>query len=129
MKYALLLSCLLISGCFGTTTVKPEQVTVKQLEYIIRIPPSQLLELPPPVPTIEVDTAKQSDIARWILANEDRTRALENIIKEIAVFFKIEQAKAKQEADEQNKKELERAAEAAAAASAASAAVSKDVKK
>lgn len=90
-------------------TVKPERVVVKEVEYVVRVPPKELLTLPPAVEKINIDEAKQSDIARWILAGEERTRLLEDILRQIGLFFKLEQAKLDEQAAKENKAELERA--------------------
>jgi hypothetical protein len=99
----------LLSACGHTRdVVKPETVMVKQIEYVIKIPPKELLEIPTPVKDIDVDTAKQSDVARWLLANEERMKQLENMIIGIAKFFKTEQDKLNKQAEEENKKALEK---------------------
>lgn len=102
-------TAVLLTACAHTSeSVKPETITVKQIEYVIKIPPKELLQIPPPVKDIDVDGAKQSDVARWILANEERTRQLENLILAIATFFKNEQDKLAKQAEEENKKALEK---------------------
>jgi hypothetical protein len=99
----------LLSACGHTRdVVKPETVMVKQIEYVVKIPPKELLEIPAPVKDIDVDTAKQSDVARWLLANEERMKQLETMIIGIAKFFKTEQDKLSKQAEEENKKALEK---------------------
>jgi hypothetical protein len=93
-----LLSAILISlalvGCAGTVPVKPEQSVIVQNKYIIKLPPADLLTLPKQIERIDPDKVKnQSDAARWIIANEERTRTLEDMIRGIAMFFTVEQAK------------------------------------
>lgn len=106
--FAIFLAILLSACAHDKDIVKPEVRTVKQVEYVIKIPPKEAMELPPPLQEINVDTAKQSDIARLILGMEDRIRALENKLIEIASFFKAEQDKLNKQASEENKKALDK---------------------
>lgn len=113
MKYLILSLVLFLSACATTPEiVKPEQVVIKETSYVIRIPPETLLIMPEQVPKIDVDTAKQSTIANWIIDTNERTKALENRLIGIAKFFKEEQDKLdKKAADEnvQNKKDANEA--------------------
>ena len=96
--------CVSLSACLPAR-VKPvplEQQIVKQTEYVIKIPPAALMTLPTPVPNIDVDTAKQSDVADWLLAKEQYTRQLENMLKDIATFFNVQQAQLDAAANAQN---------------------------
>lgn len=101
----LLLSLLLLTGCAHNPPelVKPEIVVAKRVEYVLRIPPAELMTLPPEQLKIDVDTAKQSDIALWIIANEDRVKMIENQLIGVAQFFVVEEAKLKDKALEENK--------------------------
>lgn len=74
---------------------KPEVIYITKIEYVLRIPPKELLTIPEQVKPINIDTARQSDVARWILANEERSLSLEKMIQEIGKFFKVEQEKLK----------------------------------
>jgi hypothetical protein len=128
MKVLVVVIALLLSACaHKQEPVKPEQVIAKQVEYVVRIPPNELLALPPAVKNLDVDNAKQSDIARWILLNEERTRALENMILGIATFFKLEQQKLDKQAEDENKKALEKSIDDQA--KSADSAIEKPVKK
>jgi uncharacterized protein YcfL len=84
---------LLTMGCSSTKqqVVKEERKISPTIEYIIKIPPVKLLEIPPRVANIDVEKAKQSDVAQWILQNEERMRTLENMLIEISNFFKNEE--------------------------------------
>jgi hypothetical protein len=88
-----MLALLLTAGCSAvkTPTVKEERKISPTVEYIVKIPPAKLLEIPAPVENIDVEKAKQSDIAQWILQNEERMRRLENMLIEISNFFKNEE--------------------------------------
>lgn len=78
--------CALLTGC---ATVKPEPVIVTQKEYVVRIPPKDLIELPPPVP--KMDLNDQGDVSKWIVLEMERMTQLENQIKGIASFLIEEQ--------------------------------------
>lgn len=110
MKYTPLMLVVLLSGCslFQTKPDIPKQQVVPEvatkLEYVIKIPPKELVTLPDQVPAIDVDAAKQSDIAAWVIASEKRTQQLENMLIGIANFFKTEQAKLDDAAAQTNAK-------------------------
>jgi|SRR5579859_881709 len=115
--------CVSLSACIPAR-VKPvplEKQIITQTEYVIKIPPAQLMTLPAPVAPINVDTAKQSDVAAWLLLKEQYTRSLENQLKDIATFFTGQQAQLDQTAAAQNiqQKQLSDAAQAAETADAA----------
>jgi len=107
MKKILLIlsSCMLFTGCatFGDGSRGCAPSTAKQVEYIIKIPPKELMTLPPAVEPVDARTAKQSDIAQWIIRNEERSKTLEDIIRQLAQFFRIEQLKLDDAAAEKNK--------------------------
>ena len=120
---ALIISSALLVGCSWNNNdlVKQELPVVKQTTYVVRIPPKELMTLPAPVAPINVDTAKQSDVAQWLLLKEDRANTLENMLKDIATFFKTEQDKMDAQAADENQKAKD-AGVASYAAEAASAA-------
>lgn len=93
-----------LSGC----ATNPERPTVElkyaeRLEYVIRIPPEELLILPVQPPAINLEQATQSTIAKWLLDNENYMKQLRNQVVGIAKFLKNEQDKLGKEADEKNK--------------------------
>jgi hypothetical protein len=96
------LFALFLTACNSIPTVQQEHVVVKQIEYVVKIPPAELMTLPAPAEKIDIDSASQASVAQWILASEERTRTLENMLKGIATFFVVEQAKAKDSADTKN---------------------------
>jgi hypothetical protein len=97
-----------LTGCFGSFgKVKPELVTADRVEYVLRTPPAEFFTIPDQVKNIDLETAKQSDIARWVLATEKRVYELENKILGIASFLKGEDAKLQKDAAAENKKSLE----------------------
>lgn len=102
-KIASIIILAALSGCATVdNTPKAETRILERLEYVVKIPPAELMEIPPQVPNIDVDTATQADIARWIIANEERIRVLENIIKDIATFLRNEKSKLDAEAQKVN---------------------------
>lgn len=83
----------ILNGCTFGGGVKPEPPIVTKQEYIIKVPPADLLKIPPKVKDLDVDTAKQSDVARWINETVDRMDKMENQIIGIGKFFNDEQKK------------------------------------
>lgn len=103
---------ILLTACaHDKELVKPEIKIAKQIEYVIKIPPAELMTLPAPVPMIDVDNAKQSDVAKWIIEQEKRTSSLENLLKGIASFFKEEKTKLDLQASTLNAEALKKQSE------------------
>lgn len=107
MKKSLLIGMVLplfVTGCatFGDGLPGYQPETVKQVEYIVKIPPKELMTLPPQVEPIDIDTAQQSDVAAWIIRNEQRMKMLEDMLRGLAQFFKLEQIKLDAEAASKN---------------------------
>lgn len=128
MNKTILVLCMILAGCaHNQDLVKPEPVVAKSIQYVIKIPPAESLSMPDPVAKIDVDTAKQSDIASWLVASEARTKALEDKLIGIAVFFKDEQTNLDNKAAEENRQFQADAIKAQA--DAANAAVNKPVQK
>lgn len=86
--YMLCVCMLVLSGC---ATIKPEPVVVVQKEYVVRIPPANLITLPPPVPKMELKD--QGDVSKWIVLEMERMSLLENQITGIAKFLKDAETK------------------------------------
>lgn len=94
IKLLNILLVLLISACAHDHSLqKPEKDVIKETVYIVKIPPKELLTIPANVPNINIDTATQTDVARWIISNEKRMLSLESMIVEIANFLNLEQQK------------------------------------
>ena len=89
MKKALtfIFCAVLLVGCATTKPETREAAITVQQEYIVRLPPAETMILPPAVPDIDLKTAKQSDVASWIVLKEARIDALESKLKRIAEFF------------------------------------------
>ena len=112
MKHIIAITAaLLLVGC-GIAPVKPEKHYVDRVEYIITIPPKELMTLPEKPQTIDVDAADQADAAGWLLSKEKYTRDLENTLKNLADFFVKQQAEADKKAAEANAKSEKEAEDA-----------------
>lgn len=101
---------MLLAGCKTIgDTIPEEHRTVKEVEYLVRIPPKELLTLPEPVADIDVDTASQAEVAKWIINKEEYTLGVENLLRQVAEFLSKEQADADAEAEEENRRAHEAA--------------------
>jgi hypothetical protein len=88
----LLVTLILVSltACKTFEPATPEQASIVRTEYIVKIPPKELLTPPPPVPNINPDTATQADVAQWLIKKDERTKKLEDMLSGIAEFFNVE---------------------------------------
>jgi hypothetical protein len=105
MKLVLITALALSLAACSSTPKLPEREAevVKDIRYVVAMPPAELFKLPPqPAPIKDLDTAKQSDVATWLAASEARMEALENRIKEIAKFL----YEAQESADKKAKEEI-----------------------
>lgn len=99
----LFLAATVLFGCattkepFVPEAVEPKIIT--KTEYILRIPPAELLTIPPQVENIDVETATQADVAEWLVKNEQRIKQLESTIKGLGEFLVEEQKKLERESD------------------------------
>lgn len=87
--YLTIILSAVLSAC--KTLPESEQNTVTRVEYVVKIPPKELMTLPQRPKDINLDTATQSDVASWLISREERMQHLENMIRAIAEFFKSEQ--------------------------------------
>lgn len=98
-----LIAVTLLVGCASTPDIVPtEKVVIKEVEYVVRIPPPELMTLPQEVPDLNVDSADQADVAEWFLMKEQYTRELENLLMSIAKFFINSQDELNNQAAEEN---------------------------
>ena len=82
-----------ISGC-GMFSTKKEVETVVKVEYVLKLPPVELMKLPPKIEPPKLNDngeMMQSDIAVWILNQQKRMNELENKIIGIAKYYYPEQ--------------------------------------
>lgn len=105
MKHLILSALVLatLAGC-ETNPARPtaEVRIAERVEYVVRIPPEELITPPPTPATIDIDKATQSDVARWLLVNETYIKELKNKFILIAKFLKNEQDKLNAEAITKN---------------------------
>jgi hypothetical protein len=95
---------ILLSGCIATTPQLPEVEThvVEKVEYIVRVPPAELTELPPMPLKIDVDKASQATVAQWAIDSEAYMLKLRDQLILIGKFLRDEQIKLDKEAAEKN---------------------------
>lgn len=96
---------LALSGC-ETFKTKPDMPVVTNTVYVIKVPPSDLMTLPPPAKTIDTSKPdlKQSDIAEWVDSTEARMSQLENKLIDIAKYFDEQQNQLDEKAKQENSK-------------------------
>ena len=104
MKTLLAISLsLFLVACGSNPTLPPvEQKIVERVEYLVKVPPKELMELPAAPAPIDSEKATQSIVAQWLLDNEDYINKLRNQVKAIARFLKDEQDKADVDAKKKN---------------------------
>lgn len=103
-KIMIILAFLAMTGCETVKVIPKEHRTVKEVQYIVRVPPAELLIPPAKVPPIDVDNATQVDAAEWFIKKEKYTLELENLLSKIATFLRNEQSTLDAEAAEKNRK-------------------------
>lgn len=103
MKRLILLLAIVLAGC-QHVPVQPEQKVAERVEYIIKVPPADMMTLPAKPANVNVDdpNLKQSDVAHWVDGKEDYTIQLENKLIAIAKFFVGEQEKLDDKAKKEN---------------------------
>lgn len=93
-----------LAGCFGTTPTLPkvEEKIVTKVEYVVKIPPKELMTLPAKPASIDTSTATQRDVAAWIISNEEYINTLVNQFIGVSKFLVDEQSKADEKAKQEN---------------------------
>lgn len=85
MIKAIVLSLTVIS--LSACQICPDKPPVIQYEYVVKQPPSELLEIPA-YPDVQFnERSMQSDVAEWIVDIEQRSRDLELKLIKIKQFF------------------------------------------
>jgi len=86
-RLAVILWLLLATGCASEVSkdvlVPGEVKTVVKVERVVVKPPSELLLMPAPIMSININRATQRDVAEWILKSEERTLRLEEQLNAI----------------------------------------------
>lgn len=97
------LIALALTAC-GTTQQLPtvETRVVEKIEYVVRVPPAELTELPPMPLKIDVDKASQATVAQWVIDSEAYMLKLREQLILIGKFLRDEQIKLDKEAAEKN---------------------------
>jgi len=100
-KLIIVAAAVALTGC-GINPVKPERQTVKEVSYIVAVPPKELTTLPAKVPDIDVDAADQAAAADWLLKKEKYTRDVEDLMTGMAQYLVDLQAKLDEKAKADN---------------------------
>lgn len=95
---------LALSGC--DTFVKKEVLI--QNQYIVRTATADQKVVPPYPAAIDIMTADQIALAKWISASEERTWRLESIIKELVDFYEMPVSQAERDKLEEQKAKSEK---------------------
>jgi len=74
-------------GLVGCETTKPDTQVLIKKEYVVRTAPESLKSIPPYPAPIDVKTANQIDLAKWMLDNEKYLLSLESQIKSLIEFY------------------------------------------
>jgi hypothetical protein len=96
-KLAALVLLATLTACKTYTPIPDEKLTVTKTVYLVKTPDAKLITLPPKPANVDLSTATQYDIAKWIVARDQYTTTLENQIIEIAKFLSDEATKAKEQ--------------------------------
>jgi hypothetical protein len=102
MKSSILIMALVLAGCCTNPIIPTEPKIVKEVSYVVRIPPKESLELPAAIPKVDVSKATQADAANFILSQAEQITTLTNKLINIAKFLSEEQAKLDLKARDEN---------------------------
>ncbi len=73
--------------CAALSACASDPKTVESVRYINRVPPTELLTMPPRVEPIDLKKATQADISEWLLRYHERTGKLEAQLQAILEFY------------------------------------------
>lgn len=103
MKKGVILLAVLLSACATQSELPKAEIKIaERVEYVVRIPDAALLTLPEEPAPVNLDTATQADVARWLLLNEQYVREIKRRLIEVAKFLKREQQVLDDEAKKKN---------------------------
>jgi hypothetical protein len=104
MKSLILIAVFLLTACETNPIIPTEPKVIKEVNYIVRVPPKESLELPQPIPKTDLSKATQADAAAFILSQSEQITSLTNKLINIAKFLSEEQAKLDLKAKDENAK-------------------------
>lgn len=90
MKHGYLLITLsVLAGCATAPSIPNEPKTIIKFERVITPIPSELLNIPDPIPNLPIEVLKSDDkaVAKWLLDSEERTLSLEAQIRRIRELY------------------------------------------
>ena len=89
MKQAALILLLTLLGCASQPVIPPEPKVIVKIERIVAPIPNALLDIPDPVPNLELEVLKTDDkaVAKWLLDSEERTLNLEGKLRQIRELY------------------------------------------
>lgn len=95
--YPLVLSAALV-GCATAPSIPVEPKSIIKIERVVAVIPSDLLNIPDPIPNLPLEVLKSDDraVAKWLLDSEERTLSLEAQIRRIRELYikQLREAKA-----------------------------------
>lgn len=89
MKMIYPLLAVALVGCATAPTVPLEPKAIVKFERVVTPIPSDLLEIPEPIPNLPHEVLKADDkaVAKWLLDSEERTLSLEAQIRRIRELY------------------------------------------
>jgi len=102
MKSSILILALFLAGCCTNPIIPTEPRLIKEVSYVVRIPPKETIELPAPIPKVDVSKATQADAAKFILDQASQITTLTNKLISVAKFLSEEQSKLDVKAKDEN---------------------------
>lgn len=89
MLCALLLSTAVLVGCASAPIIPIEPQVIIKFERVVTPIPSELLNIPDPIPNLPPEVLKSDDkaVAKWLLDSEERTLSLEAQIRRIRELY------------------------------------------
>lgn len=84
-----LLMTVVLAGCATTPSIPIEPKTIIKFERVVTPIPSELLNIPDPIPNLPLEVLKSDDkaVAKWLLDSEERTLSLEAQIRRIRELY------------------------------------------
>lgn len=87
-----------LTGCATAPNIPVEPKVIIKFERVVATIPSDLLNIPEPIPNLPIEVLKSDDraVAKWLLDSEDRMLSLEAQIRRIRELYikQLREAKA-----------------------------------